>query len=49
MWLHQETFNSNKRGTEEGSSRNEMWHQTNDEIGIAIQSWLWVRVELIAW
>ena len=35
--------------TDEGNSRNEMWHWTNDEIGVAVQSWLWVRVELMAW
>ena len=34
--------------TNEGNSRNEMWHLTNDEIGVAVQSWLRVRVELIA-
>ena len=27
----------------------EMWYWTNDEIGVAVQSWLWVRVELKAW
>ena len=35
--------------TDEGNSRNEMWHWTNDEIGVAVQSWLWVWVELMAW
>ena len=30
-------------------SRNEMWHWTDNEIGVAVQSWLWVRVELMAW
>ena len=35
--------------TEEGNSRNEMWHWANEEIGVAVQSWLWVRVELMAW
>ena len=24
-------------------------HWTNDEIGVAVQSWLWGRVELMAW
>ena len=33
--------------TDEGYSRNEMWHWTNDEIPVAVQSWLWVRVELM--
>ena len=35
--------------TDEGNSRNEMSHWTNDEIGVAVQSWLWVRVELMTW
>ena len=35
--------------TNENNSGNEMWHWTNDEIGVAAQSWLWVRVELMAW
>ena len=34
---------------DEGNSRNETWHWTNDDIGVAVQSWFWVRVELIAW
>ena len=35
--------------TDEGSDQNETWHWTNDEIGVAVGSWLWVRVELMAW
>ena len=35
--------------TDEGNSRNEIEHWTNDEIGVAVQSWLWVWVELMAW
>ena len=35
--------------TDEGNSRNEIEHWTNNEIGVAVQSWLWVRVELMAW
>ena len=35
--------------TDEGNSRNEIWHWKNDETGVAVQSWLWVRVELMAW
>ena len=35
--------------TDENNSRNEMWHWTNDEIGVVAQSLLWVRVELMAW
>ena len=27
----------------------EMWYWTNDEIGVAVQSCLWVRVVLKAW
>ena len=34
---------------DEGNSRNETWHRANDEIGVAVQSWLWVKVELMAW
>ena len=29
--------------------QNETWHWTNDEIGVAVQSWLWVRAEPKAW
>ena len=35
--------------TDEGSGRNEIEHWTNDKIGVAAQSWLWVWVELMAW
>ena len=34
---------------DQGNSQNEMWHWTNNEIGVAVQSLLWVRVELMAW
>ena len=34
---------------DQGNSQNEMWHWTNNEIGVAVQSWLWVQVELMAW
>ena len=34
--------------TNEGNSQNEMWDWTNDEIAVAVQSWLWVLVEFIA-
>ena len=33
--------------TDEGNSQNETLHWTKDEIGVAVQSWLWVLVELI--
>ena len=35
--------------TDEGNSQNEIWHWTNDEIGVALQSWHWVQVKLMAW
>ena len=35
--------------TDEGISRNEIWHWINDEIGVAAQSWLWAPVELMTW
>ena len=35
--------------TDEGNSRNEIEDWTNDKNGVAVQSWLWVRVELMAW
>ena len=49
MWLPQQKFDENEHGDYKGNSRNEMWHWINDEIGVAVQSWLWVRVELMAW
>ena len=30
--------------TDKGNIQNEMWHGTNDEIGVAVQNWLWVRM-----
>ena len=36
-------------GNDEGNNPNEIWPWKNDEIGIAVQSWIWVRVELMAW
>ena len=35
--------------TDEDNSWNQMLHWANNEIGVAVQSWLWVRVELLAW
>ena len=35
--------------TDEYNSRNEIRHWINDKIGVAIQSWLLVRVELMTW
>ena len=31
------------------NSQNEIWHWKNDEIGVAVESWIWVWVELMAW
>ena len=38
-----------KAVTGEDNSRKEIWHWTNDEIGVAVQIWLWVSVELMPW
>ena len=35
--------------TDKGNSWNETWHWTNDEIGVAVQSWFWVQVVFMAW
>ena len=35
--------------TDEGNGWNEIWHLTNDAIVVAVQSWLWVRVEPAVW
>ena len=35
--------------TDEGNSRNEMQHWSNDEIGVAAESWIRVRIEPMAW
>ena len=35
--------------TDEGNIRIEIWHLANGEIEVAVQCWLWVRVELMAW
>ena len=35
--------------TDEGNSQNEISHWPNEEIGVAVRSWLWVRVKLMAW
>ena len=34
---------------DEGSGRNEMWTKQTDEIRVALQNWILVRVELMAW
>ena len=51
MWwlpLKQTSIKTNV-ATDEGNSRNETWHWTKDEIGVAVRSWLWVWAELMAW
>ena len=35
--------------TDEGNSRNELWHWTNDEIGVAVDNLFCVGVELMPW
>ena len=34
--------------TDEGNSQNKIGHWTNNEIGVAVQSWFCVQVELMA-
>ena len=33
--------------TDEGNSQNQIWHWTKDNIGVSVQSLLWLPVELI--
>ena len=47
-YLQKTSINLKWRLTKVNSGK-EMWHWTNDEIGVPVQSWLWVRVELMAW
>ena len=35
--------------TNEGNSRNEIGHWANNELGVVVESWLWVWDELMAW
>ena len=35
--------------TDEGISQNEIGHEINDEIGVAVLSWLWVQVDVMIW
>ena len=30
--------------TDKGNTQNEIWHWINNEIGVAVQNWLWVQV-----
>ena len=34
--------------TDKGNSQNEIGYWANNEIEVAVQSWLWVRIELMA-
>ena len=38
-----------KVATDESNRRNEIWHWKNNEIGVALQSSVWVQVEFMAW
>ena len=54
IWLHscdylEKTSMKKNVATHENNSRNGIWHWTKDAIGVAVQSWLWVGVELTAW
>ena len=35
--------------TDKSNTRNKIWHWTNNEIEIAVKSWLWVQIELMVW
>ena len=35
--------------TYQSIKQNEIWHWRDDEIGLAVQSWLWERIELMTW
>ena len=35
--------------TDKCNGQNEIWRWTNNDIEVAVQSWLWVRVEFMAW
>ena len=49
MWyLHQISVKTNVV-IDEGNSQNETWHWKKDVIRVTVQSWLLVRVELVAW
>ena len=48
MWLPEQYFDEINLETDQGCSWNEIWHWTEDEIGIAVERWVWLRVELMA-
>ena len=35
--------------TDKSNSQNKIWHWKNDDSGVAVQRWLWIPVELMAW
>ena len=35
--------------TDKVNIQSKMWHWANNEIGVAVQICLWVRLELMAW
>ena len=49
MWLPLQNVDEINVSTDRGNNGNEMWHWTNDEIGVAVQSWVLVLVEFMAW
>ena len=48
MWLPLQNLDEIDLATDEGNSRNETWDWTKGEIGVALQSSLWVRIEFVA-
>ena len=47
-YLKQTSIKTNV-ATDEGNGQSETWYWTNDKIAVAVQSWPWVWVELMAW
>ena len=47
-YLHKVTIKINI-ATDKGNSRNEQKDEQKDEIGVVVQSWFWVQVEVMAW
>ena len=38
-----------RAATDERNNQNKIWNWKYDEFGLAVQSWLWVQVEVMAW
>ena len=49
MSLPLQNFEWKNVATDEGNMQNKIYHWTKDEIGVAVESWLWAQVELMAW